>query len=144
MTNGRMCLAILTSAPLMAAPALAAPSVSLVEARLTKVEDVTGMPGVPRICIDAECQVMIDGSYRTTFTIVKKLAGTKPPKTISVLRASARPRVGVSFYLIISYSADGPKIEWLGSSRDGLCMDRETAQQFHVQDALARHPCRTN
>ena len=132
----------LTFASLGATPAIAAPMFSLVEARLTKVDDISGEPGAPRICIDTDCQVTLDGSFRTTFTVTRKLTGPDTPSTISRVQASAQPRVGLAYYLVISIGSEKPEIEWIGSARNGLCMDRETVEQYGLRSIASRHPCR--
>lgn len=126
------------------APAKAQLAGSLVEATLTQVEDVSDMPNAPRLCVDADCTIILDGSFRTTFKINRLLAGPKAHGTVSTIQASAKPRTGLRYYLVVLPFQDGPKIEWAGLKRHGLCIDPSDAARFGLRAELERFPCRAD
>lgn len=138
----RACLAI--AVVCLAAPALAQPNGSLVKATLTHVEDVSEMPNALRICVDADCQIIIDGSFRITYTVNRLLAGPKTTSTVSWMQASARPRKGRRYYLVIEPSETGPKIVWTGSLRNGVCIDLAEAERLGLRAEIGRFPCRAD
>jgi hypothetical protein len=124
-------------------PSQAQSAASLVKAKLTHVEDISSLPDAPRICLDAKCETVLDGSFRTTFTVTRRLVGPRTPATLSTTQASAKPRTGLSYYLVVTPSKEGPLIEWAGLAKDGLCLEAAEADRFGLRAALARFPCRS-
>jgi hypothetical protein len=102
------------------------------------------MPNIPRICLDADCQIIIDGSFRITFTVNRLLAGPEIKSTVSWMQASARPRTGGRYYLVIESADVGPKIVWTGALRNGVCIDVADAERLGLRDAIDRFPCRAD
>lgn len=124
----------------MAEPAPA--SASLVEARLTGAEDITGQPGAPVACIDEHNRRCDAGSsYRVAFTIVRPLAGPDIDGVVRRDQISGQPMLGLSYLLVLSPSNSGPQIAWAGFSRYGLCMDDADARRLGVFEQLKRYPC---
>lgn len=117
------------------------PSVSLVEARLSKVEDISGEPGAPCIC-DEQGHVLLDGSYRLTFASPRTLTGTAVHHSVSVDQASARPILGLRYFLIVLHSSAEDAIEWKGLAQNGLCLDRSDAERYGLAQELKTYPCR--
>lgn len=131
-------MAIVTAPAYSSAPIAA---YTLLEARLTKVENVTDEPGAPRLCADEARTICVDGAYRTTFSIDRTLIGPPVNGQLSRTQASARPRLNLSYYLVVSHVDGASAIEWLGLTRNGLCMDVSDAQRFGLMHFAKRHPC---
>jgi hypothetical protein len=115
-------------------------SVSLVEARLSHVEDITGEPGAPCFC-DENGHNVIDGSFQLTFTPIRTLSGRALHHSISMKQASAEPVPGFRYYLLVTHSNAGDAIEWKGPVRDGLCLDPSDADRYGLATVLRRYPC---
>lgn len=124
-------------------PSHAQSAASLVKAKLIYVEDISYLPDAPRICLDAKCEMVLDGSFRTTFRVTRMLVGPRTPATVATTQASAKPRIGLSYYLVVTPSKEGPRIEWAGLAEGGLCLEVAEADRLGLRAALARFPCRS-
>ena len=134
-------LAALFGSALAAAPAGAAPrneSISLVEARLSKVDDIWDEPNAPRICTE-DGQVCFDGSWRLWFTVTRTIVGAKVRAPLSVERASAQPRLNHEYLLVVS--ADN-QILFYTDREGGLCADPADIAQWGLMNAAKKWPCR--
>jgi hypothetical protein len=125
------------------APVAAAgrPDASLVEARLTRVEDITGQAGAPCFC-DAGGHVLIDGSFRLTFQVSRTLAGRQVPGPLDVEQASAQPRSGLDYLLVVTRRRGEDAIAWKGLERQGLCLAPGEAAQYGLVADVKAYPCR--
>lgn len=123
------------------AEAQSADTVSLIEARLTSVQDVTGQPGVPCIC-DDQGNVMFDGSYRLTFSPIRTLAGTEFFSPVIVDQASAQPINGYRYLILLDRSGDETVIIWRGLRKFGLCAEDEYIAKYGLAKMAKRFPCR--
>lgn len=115
--------------------------VSLVEARLTSVQDVTGQPGVPCIC-DEHGNVMFDGSFRLTFSPTRTLAGAKFSDPLTLDQASARPFTGGRYLILLTRSGGETEVLWRGLRRYGLCADNADVAKYGLSKMAKRLPCR--
>lgn len=114
---------------------------SLIEARLTGVQDVTGEPGVPCIC-DDQGNVMFDGSYRLTFSPIRTLAGTEFLSPVTVDQASAEPITGHRYLILLERNGDETVIIWRGLRKFGLCAEDENIAKYGLATMAKRFPCR--
>ena len=137
-TSGAAALALMSPGWSLAKPPIA----SLVETRLTHVEDITGQPGAPRLCVDDKQTICVDGSYRLSFTVLHTLQGAAVRGPLRMEIGSARPRLGLHDLMVVSHSNGQPKIEWHGSFEDGLCLELNELDRFGLSEALKRYPCR--
>ena len=132
---------LLAGAPALETSGAGQPSISLVEARLSKVEDISGEPGAPCIC-DEEGHTLLDGAYRLTFAPLRTLAGMPVHASLSMKQASAKPIPGLEYFLIINHRSSGDAIEWKDLARDGLCLDPRDADRYGLTQELRNYPCR--
>jgi hypothetical protein len=116
--------------------------VTLVEARLAQVEDITGQPGAPNNCMLGG-DVCLDGAYRQTFRTGKVVTGPPVPEQLSVTYTMARPVVGLDYLLVVERTKAGPEIAWTGLKRFGLCLDPDEAKWFDLVEEQKRHPCQS-
>jgi len=115
---------------------------SLVMARLVKVEDITGTPGAPCFC-DENGVVMLDGSFRLTFRVVGTITGPAAHGHFSVDQASAMPRRGGSYFLVIVGTRGKRAIAWRGNTQYGLCLEPDEVARYSLEKAVKRYPCRS-
>lgn len=115
---------------------------SLVDARLVDVKDIRAEPGAPRICIDDQAAVCLDGSWRVKYSIRKTLAGPSIAGSVREDIASAQPRRNLRFLLVVSNDNGQRQIEWRGLYQFGLCIDGVQSSRFGLSDAIVRFPCR--
>jgi len=114
---------------------------SLVAARLTQVEDITGQTGAPCFC-DSSGHVLIDGSFRLTFQVSRTLAGREVPGPLDFEQASAQPRSGLDYLLVVTRRHGRDTIAWKGFERQGLCLAPGEAAQYGLSAELETFPCR--
>ena len=136
MVLGALAATFLTPHSSIAGP----PSISLVEARLTKVESITGERGAPCFC-DDQGRAIIDGSFRLIFLPLRTLAGRAVHHSVSMDQASAEPIPGLRYFLIITHTKSGNAIVWKGLARDGLCLGRSEAERYGLTHGLTDFPC---
>jgi len=115
-------------------------SSSLVEAKLSKVTEITGQPGAPCVC-DDQGRVMFDGSFRLLFSPLRTLAGVRVRRAISYDQASARPFTGGEYLLLIEHRHDGDVIVWKNPLTAGLCMEDAEIAMYHLNDVATKYPC---
>lgn len=123
------------------AEAQSSSAASLIEARLTGVQDVTGQPGAPCIC-DDHGNVMFDGSYRLTFSPLRTLAGGEFFSPVTVDQASARPITGYRYLILLERSGDETVVIWRGLRKFGLCAEDEDIAKYGLAKMAKRFPCR--
>jgi hypothetical protein len=114
---------------------------SVVEARLTKVDDITGQPGAPCIC-DENGNVFFDGSFRLFFSPIRTFAGLPVRTRLSYDQASARPVAGRKYLLVVSHPHSGSEVVWTGSASNGLCMEPDEIEAYGLERAARMLPCR--
>ena len=115
--------------------------VTVVEARLSKVEDITGQPGAPCFC-DEKGNVLIDGSFRLSFTPIHILLGKSLRTLPSYEQASAQPVVGYKYLLVVSHEETGDVIVWKGGFSNGLCLETDQISEYGLAGLAKRLPCR--
>jgi hypothetical protein len=120
---------------------LAASSASVIEARLTKVEDITGQPGAPCIC-DDNGHVLIDGSFRLFFSPVRHITGPRVRTLPPYDQASAQPIEGRKYLLVVAHQPSGDEIVYRGSPVEGLCMTAEEIRAYSLDEVARRLPCK--
>ena len=114
---------------------------TVIEARLTKVEDISGQPGAPCIC-DENGHVLIDGSFRLFFSPVRHITGPRVRTLPPYDQASAHPIEGRNYLLVVAHQKGGDEIVYKGSVAEGLCMTPEEIEAYSL-DEVARHlPCK--
>lgn len=123
------------------AEAQSSSAASLIEARLTGVQDVTRQPGVPCIC-DDQGNVMFDGSYRLTFSPIRTLAGAEFFSPVTVDQASARPIAGYRYLILLERSGDKTVVLWRGLRKFGLCAEDEYIAKYGLAKMAKRFRCR--
>ena len=114
---------------------------SLVEATSEDVTDISDEPGAPRICLDANCTIGLDGSWRVEFHIDRTLSGDPISTPVFRDQASAKPRVHFKYLLVVARQDGKQTIEWAGPRSDGLCLTDEDIRKYGLADAAARIPC---
>jgi hypothetical protein len=117
------------------------PTVSLIEARLTKVEDITGQPGAPCIC-DESGNLLLDGSFRLFFSPIRTLAGPGVRVRLSYDQASAQPVVGSRWLLVVTHKDDANVIVWRDVASNGLCLESDEISAYGLERAAQKLPCR--
>ena len=117
------------------------PTVSLAKARLVKVDDIWFEPGSPKICASGE-PVCFDGSWRLSFKIVHLITGPTVEGPITVEQASSKPILGRNYLVVISNAGGVNKVEWKGSSKNGLCAASEDIATWRLESVGSRYPCR--
>lgn len=117
-----------------------APS-SVVEARLTRVEDIAGQPGAPCIC-DENDNLMLDGSWRLYFAPLRTLYGPAVRARLYFDQASARPITGRKYLLVVSHEDSGSVVVWTGSVAGGLCLEANEITAYGIEAASRKRPCR--
>ena len=115
---------------------------SLVEATSADVKDISDEPGAPRICLNANCTIGLDGSWRVKFDIDRTLSGDPISAPVFRDQASARPRLNFKYLLVVVRQDGKQTIEWAGPRSDGLCMTDEDIRKFGLAKMAARMPCR--
>lgn len=115
---------------------------SLVEATSVDVKDISDEPGAPRICLDANCTIGLDGSWRVKFDIDRTLSGDPVSAPVFRDQASARPRLNFKYLLVVVRQDGKQTIEWAGPRADGLCMTDEDIRKFGLAKIAERMPCR--
>jgi len=113
---------------------------SLVEARLSNVQDISQEPNAPRNCTSEG--ICIDGSFRLTFTIIRNIAGPRISGPIVASQASAMPVANLRYLLVVSRGGNGTAIEWKGLKQNGLCADNSDLARWGLLDAAHHYPCR--
>jgi hypothetical protein len=137
---------LVLAASCSSAPDLITSGVSVVEAQLTDVQDVTGLPASPSNCWTEEDggvdRICIDGAYRLTFTIGRTLGGRRVKGTVATIDVSAKPIVGIRYLLLLDALHGGSEVVWKGAARDGLCLEPELVDRYGVQGLVPTRPCR--
>jgi hypothetical protein len=118
-----------------------ASSASVIEARLTKVEDITGQPRAPCIC-DENGHALIDGSFRLFFSPVRQIIGPTVRKLPPYDQASAQPIQGRTYLLVVAHQESGDEIIYKGSVAEGLCLTPEQTKAYSLDEAARRLPCK--
>jgi len=122
-------------------PESSAGRVSIVEAQLTGVRDITGQSGAPCIC-DDDGRVILDGSYRLYFSPRRTLDGPRVTGRLSYEQASARPLTRRRYLLVISHGDAGEVVEWAGLAQNGLCLRPEEITAYGLERTAQQNPCR--
>jgi hypothetical protein len=130
-------VAALTVEQARAAP----PAASLVAARLAAVADISGEPGAPCFC-DEQGRLILDGSWRLTFSVTRWIAGPQVSGPLVVKEASPRPAAGRDYLLVVTHDG-GLAVAWRGLAREGLCLEPEDAERYGLSDAVRAFPCKS-
>ena len=119
----------------------AAQSFSVVEARLSKVKDISGEPGAPCIC-DEDGHALIDGSFRLFFSPVRQISGPRVRTLPPYDQASAQPIEGYKYLLVVAHQQSGDEIVYKGLASAGLCMTPDEIKAYSLEEAARRFPCK--
>lgn len=83
-------------------------------------------------------EVRFDSVFRMKLHPLKTLIGYIKKDEIFITRASARPAVGGSYYILYDESGESGNVIWYGNVLSGLCLDQDTANQHRVGRAVTR------
>ncbi|HWC63126.1 MAG TPA: hypothetical protein VG501_05845 [Rhizomicrobium sp.] len=117
---------------------------SLVEARLTDVQDISSHPESPRISCDATEAICLDGSWRMTFSILRTIWGPPASGKLYYDQASSQPIKNLDYLLVISHEGGSQTIRWMTLSKEGLCLNERDADALGIAGALKSTPCFTH
>jgi hypothetical protein len=111
--------------------------VYLYVAKLVRVVELKNGP-LNSFVLDNGDKFSIDGSFQLTLHPMAPLIGALPRKYVKVSVASAGPTVGSTYYVLAKTESGKREVIWRGMTAEGLCLDMDTAEEYHIAAEVKR------
>ena len=110
----------------------------LLRARVVEVTELSEAEKTKFYSENGIGEIRFDSVFRMTLHPTRSLIGPLKKDEIFIIRASARPAAGGSYYILYESAGKSGNVIWYGNVLSGLCLDQDTADQHHVGRAVRR------